>query len=602
MLRRTGRASGVHVLRNARVYAAGPGPLFPCSPMPATVLPVSSPDSLAYRLLQESAWSTQGLAEQAPAELRTLLSMMFDCPEPLWLAWGEQRLFYFNDAFIPWLGNKLDGAMASPLHVVWHEVWAEVNDAVNDAMAGNHRSFRNLRLFMDRDGTTRETFWTFSYSPIRLLTGAVGGIFCVVSDQTETVLERTEYSRQVQAITEQAQQAHRELVTAREQLRQSQKLEAIGQLTGGVAHDFNNLLQVINGSVEMLRFRGPTDERQARYVEAIGAAADRATSLVSHLLSFSRRQSLTPRVFDLGAGIQGLADIMRTLLGTRIALRLQLPDTPLYVLLDKTQLDTALINMAVNARDAIPDHGTVTVKVERLARMPSVRFSAPLKGEFAAVTVSDTGSGIDPEVLGQIFDPFFTTKGVGEGTGLGLSQVFGFAKQSEGEVDVTSTPGEGTTFTLYLPLSRDTLATGADTDEDAVLQDCHGLNVLVVEDNVDVAEFAVGALAELGYGTFLARSADAALAELQRHPSRYDVVFSDVVMPGISGLELAKTLRQQWPELHVVLTSGYSELLAREPGHGFSLLRKPYSLSDLAAALCLPGGRALPAAIPQRTP
>lgn len=547
-------------------------------------LPVSSPDSQAYRLLQDSAWVHAGLADSAPAELRTVLTMILDCPEPLWIAWGPDNLFYFNDAFSPWMGNKLDGAMASPVRVVWHDVWDELGGAIADAMAGTHRSFRNLRVFMDRDGTRRETFWTFSYSPIRIADGSVGGILCVVSDQTEFVSERNEHSRQVEAISEEARLAHAELVRAREQLRQSQKLEAIGQLTGGVAHDFNNLLQVITGSVDMLRYGSPRDERQNRHIEAIGAAADRATSLVSHLLSFSRRQTLSPEVFDLCAGVEGLADIIRTLLGGRVALQLELPDEPLHVLLDKTQLDTALINLAVNARDAIAEHGTVRICVQQVETMPSVRFAPPLKGMFAAVSVSDDGCGIDASVMTHVFDPFFTTKGVGEGTGLGLSQVFGFVKQSEGEVDVESRVGEGSTFVLYLPLTQQTPA-AAGVSEMQSLHDAKGLNVLVVEDNVDVAAFAVSALRELGCGVFLARNGSDALAELEQNHQRYHSVFSDVVMPGISGLELAKTLRERYPDLHVVLTSGYSELLARETDHGFALLRKPYTLGDLARAI-----------------
>ena len=547
-------------------------------------LPVSSPDSQAYRLLQDSAWVHAGLADSAPAELRTVLTMILDCPEPLWIAWGPDNLFYFNDAFSPWMGNKLDGAMASPVRVVWHDVWDELGGAIADAMAGTHRSFRNLRVFMDRDGTRRETFWTFSYSPIRIADGSVGGILCVVSDQTEFVSERNEHSRQVEAISEEARLAHAELVRAREQLRQSQKLEAIGQLTGGVAHDFNNLLQVITGSVDMLRYGSPRDERQNRHIEAIGAAADRATSLVSHLLSFSRRQTLSPEVFDLCAGVEGLADIIRTLLGGRVALQLELPDEPLHVLLDKTQLDTALINLAVNARDAIAEHGTVRICVQQVETMPSVRFAPPLKGMFAAVSVSDDGCGIDASVMTHVFDPFFTTKGVGEGTGLGLSQVFGFVKQSEGEVDVESRVGEGSTFVLYLPLTQQTPA-AAGVSEMQSLHDAKGLNVLVVEDNVDVAAFAVSALRELGCGVFLARNGSDALAELEQNHQRYHSVFSDVVMPGISGLELAKTLRGRYPDLHVVLTSGYSELLARETDHGFALLRKPYTLGDLARAI-----------------
>jgi len=547
-------------------------------------LPVSSPESQAYRLLQDSDWVHAGLAEAAPPELRTVLTMMLDCPEPLWISWGPDNLFYFNDAFLPWMGNKLAGAMATPVRIVWHDVWEELGGAIADAMAGTHRSFRNLRVFMDRDGTRRETFWTFSYSPIRVADGTVGGILCVVSDQTEFVSERNEHSRQVEAISEEARQAHAELVRAREQLRQSQKLEAIGQLTGGVAHDFNNLLQVISGSVDMLRHGIPRDERQRRHIEAIGAAADRATSLVSHLLSFSRRQTLSPQVFELGNGVEGLGDIIRTLLGGRVGLELELPDEPLHVLLDKTQLDTALINLAVNARDAIPEQGTVRVCVRRVEAMPSVRFAPPLKGAFAAVSVSDDGCGIEESVMSQVFDPFFTTKGVGEGTGLGLSQVFGFVKQSEGEVDVTSTVGKGSTFVLYLPLTNQALAVDSASGAQS-LQDARGLNVLVVEDNVDVAEFAVSALRELGCGVCLARSGDDALVELEKNHARYHVVFSDVVMPGISGLELAKTLRGLYPDLHVVLTSGYSELLARETDHGFALLRKPYTLGDLASAI-----------------
>ena len=554
-------------------------------------LPVSSPDSQAYRLLQDSDWVHAGLAEKAPVEIRTALTMILDCPEPLWISWGPDNLFFFNDAFAPWMGNKLAGAMATPVRIVWHDVWDELGGAIADAMAGTHRSFRNLRVFMDRDGTRRETFWTFSYSPIRTVDGSVCGILCVVSDQTEFVSERNEYSRMVEAISEEARQAHGELVRAREQLRQSQKLEAIGQLTGGVAHDFNNLLQVIAGSVDMLNLGAPCDERQRRHIDAISAAADRATSLVSHLLSFSRRQSLSPQVFDLAKGVDGLAAIIRTLLGARITLQLDLPDEPLHVLLDKTQLDTALINLSVNARDAIAQQGTVRIRVHRVDSMPSVRFAPPLKGSFAAISVTDDGCGIEESVMSQVFDPFFTTKGVGEGTGLGLSQVFGFVKQSEGEVDVNSTVGEGSTFVLYLPLTQQTPSAveGADSRS---LQGVRGLNVLVVEDNVDVAAFAVSALRELGCGVFLEGNGIDALKELEQNHAHYHVVFSDVVMPGMSGLALIRTVRASYPDLHVVLTSGYSELLARESDHGFTLLRKPYTLERLAAAIQPPASAA----------
>ena len=345
--------------------------------------------------------------------------MILDSPEPLWIAWGrDNKAFFFNDAYLPMLGGKLHGAMGSRLEDVWADVWADVVDAINDAFGGTSRSFKNMPLMMDRDGTLRETFWTFSYSPLRAGCGGVAGIICMVSEQTERVIERDRHTRQVAAITEQAREAHLELVRAREQLRQSQKLEAIGQLTGGVAHDFNNLLQVITGSVDMLLHTWPAEDARLRYVQAIETAADRATRLTAQLLAFSRRQSLSPQVFDLCESIRALSDIITTVLGARISVSVNLPDAPLPVLLDRTQLDTALINIAVNARDAIDGHGKVTIDVEQLTSVPSVRFAAPMKGNFAAISVSDTGAGIDPSVVDRIFEPFFTTKGVGAGTGL----------------------------------------------------------------------------------------------------------------------------------------------------------------------------------------
>ncbi|AWH29557.1 MULTISPECIES: PAS domain-containing sensor histidine kinase [Stenotrophomonas] len=553
--------------------------------MHAFSLPVSAPEQLAYRLLQDSDWAQTAQAAQMPAELRTVLAMVFDSPEPMWIAWGPQdKAFFFNDAYLPLLGGKLHGAMGARLDVVWADVWADVSQAIDDAFAGTARSFQNLRLMMDRDGTMKETWWTFSYSPLRLGNGEIAGLLCVVSEQTERVIERDLHSRQVAAITQEAREAHLELVRAREQLRQAQKLEAMGQLTGGVAHDFNNLLQVITGSVDMLLYGWPSDDPRRRYAQAIESAAERATKLTAQLLAFSRRQSLSPEVFDLCESVQALADIITTVVGARIDVDLHLPDVPLPVLLDRNQLDTALINIAVNARDAIEGHGKVTLAVQRVSTVPSVRQSIPLKGDFAAISVTDSGSGIDPSVLERIFEPFFTTKGVGAGTGLGLSQVFGFVKQSEGEVDVQSRPGAGTCFTLYLPLTQCTDSVPRPAPHPG-LASGDGLCVLVVEDNVDVADFAVGALRELDYGVVLARNAAEAMAELEHDAARFQLVFTDVVMPGTNGLELARTIRAQFPKLPIILTSGYSELLARDPGHGFTLLRKPYSLKQLAQVM-----------------
>lgn len=234
-------------------------------------------------------------------------------------------------------------------------------------------------------------------------------------------------------------------------LRQSQKLEAIGQLTGGVAHDFNNLLTVIRGAAEMLRRPSLSEDKRGRYVEAISDTADRAAKLTSQLLAFSRRQALKPEVFNVGQRIDAITDMMTTVVGSRVTLVTDTGCEICYVEADPSQFETALVNMAVNARDAMSDVGELRIEIEPTSSVPSVRGHGGSSGEFVAVRVADTGSGIEASKLAQIFEPFFTTKEVDKGTGLGLSQVYGFAKQSGGEVSVDSVVGRGTTFTLFLP-------------------------------------------------------------------------------------------------------------------------------------------------------
>jgi signal transduction histidine kinase len=234
-------------------------------------------------------------------------------------------------------------------------------------------------------------------------------------------------------------------------LRQSQKLEAVGQLTGGVAHDFNNLLTIIRSSVDFLRRPDLPDDRRRRYMDAVSDTVERATKLTGQLLAFARRQALKPEVFEAGARLKSVADMLDTVTGSRIRVLTELPERPCHVLADVSQFETAVINMAVNARDAMDGEGTLTLRLSCSQGMPSIRGHGGSPAPFAAVSLSDTGTGIAPELLGRIFEPFYTTKEVGKGTGLGLSQVFGFAKQSGGDVNVESAPGRGTTFTLYLP-------------------------------------------------------------------------------------------------------------------------------------------------------
>ena len=382
-------------------------------------------------------------------------------------------------------------------------------------------------------------------------------------------------------VTEQKEAADA-LAAMQETLRQSQKLEAIGQLTGGVAHDFNNLLTVIRGSVDLLRRPGLIEEKRAKYVDAIGDTADRAARLTGQLLAFARRQTLLPELFDSGASLLEVATMIRTLVGSRIAVDTNVPDEPCLIRADRSQFDTALINMGVNARDAMNGEGRLTIAVGAVSGIPKVRSHAPVAGDFVAITITDTGEGVAPDDHVRIFEPFFTTKEQGKGTGLGLSQVIGFAKQSGGDIRVDSVVGEGTTFTLYLPRVQGHAKPAVEVDHDATSTDGVGICVLVVEDNDRVGEFATQALRELGYESVLAQDAATALAKLAKAPDTYHVVFSDVVMPGMSGVDLAQEVRRLYPGLPVILTSGYSHVLAQNGTHGFELLHKPYSVEQLS--------------------
>ncbi|WP_454615958.1 ATP-binding protein [Bradyrhizobium cenepequi] len=372
---------------------------------------------------------------------------------------------------------------------------------------------------------------------------------------------------------------------AEEALKHGQRLEALGQLTGGVAHDFNNLLTVIRASIDMLRRPNLPEQRRLRYIDAISETVNRASKLTGQLLAFARRQTLKPELFDVGQSVQVLSEMIGTLVGPRIEVVTRFPDEPCFINADAGQFETAIINMAVNARDAMEGVGRLTIAVRRAAELPVHDGHAPAPHGFVAVAVGDTGIGIPQDQLGRIFEPFFTTKQIGHGTGLGLSQVFGFAKQSGGEIVVVSEVGKGSTFTLYLPRAAATGPTLQFAAADAPPVDGSGMSVLVVEDNIEVGRFAADALAELGYAATLVESATQALDALATDAARFDVVFTDVAMPGVSGIELAQEIRRRYPDLPVVLTSGYSQVLAQRGSYGFDFLQKPYSIEQLSHAL-----------------
>ncbi len=379
-------------------------------------------------------------------------------------------------------------------------------------------------------------------------------------------------------------QAQQELERAREAMAQAQKMEAVGRLTGGVAHDFNNLLTIIRSSADLLRMPGISAEKRERYLDAIIDTAERAATLTSQLLAFARRQPLRPEIFDAGQRTAALQQMIETSVGAAIRVTIDAGRAGL-VNADLNQFETALLNLVINARDAMPAGGDLTITTQLTDGLPAVRGHGAATGQFVAVQVIDNGSGIAPETLDKIFEPFFTTKGLNKGTGLGLSQVHGFAKQSGGEIAVESRVGLGTTFTLYLPVARADQIEAAAQPRYARTERLKTQRVLLVEDNETVGQFARGLLEELGQVVTLAQNGEAALELLEASSGKFDLVFSDVIMPGINGLQLAQSVATRWPDLEVVLTSGYSHVLAEEGTHGFKLLRKPYSVDALVGIL-----------------
>ncbi|MEA3012417.1 MAG: hypothetical protein QOD42_962 [Sphingomonadales bacterium] len=361
---------------------------------------------------------------------------------------------------------------------------------------------------------------------------------------------------------------------AEEQLRQAHKMQALGQLTGGIAHDFNNLLTVIQGSADMLRRPGITEDKRVRFAEAVVQASSRAAALTGQLLAFARRQPLQPEVIDLNALIRGMTDLLDRTLGERIEVTTDLAECVCTVEADRTQLESAVLNIAVNARDAMPDGGRLAI------RTASAQDAE--RGAMIALSVGDSGAGMDEDTLNRAFEPFFTTKTTGKGTGLGLSQVYGFASQSGGDVRIASRPGEGTIVTLLLPCSGGAEDIRA-VEGNEVLRRGRTGRILLVEDNDEVGEFAEQLLDELGHEVVRVRSGEEALERALAE--RFDLVFSDVVMPGMSGLDLAGRLAAQRAGLPVILTTGYSDEIARSGAGGRPVILKPYRPETLAQAI-----------------
>ena len=385
-----------------------------------------------------------------------------------------------------------------------------------------------------------------------------------------------------------AEMASRE--NAEAALRQSQKMEAVGQLTGGIAHDFNNMLTGVIGGLDIIKRRiaaGKIDDLD-RFMDAASTSAQRAAGLTARLLAFSRRQSLDAKAIDVNVLVLSLQELLRRTIPENIALRIVAPNTIAGAVADANQLESAILNLAINARDAMPEGGQLTVETSLVELDDAYAAAKPevKPGKYVMVAVSDTGVGMPPEVLEKVFDPFFTTKPIGQGTGLGMSMVYGFAHQSGGQVRIHSLPGEGTSVKIYLPATSDMIM--PDEGAKAIVEyDGRGRTVLLVEDDDSVRLLVSEVLSELRYDTLEAGSADEALPILTSH-QRIDLLVSDVGLPGMNGRQLAELARKQRPDLPILFVTGYAENAAMRAGFlgtNMSMITKPFSIDTLAAKI-----------------
>jgi PAS domain S-box-containing protein len=456
-----------------------------------------------------------------------------------------------NPAWTRILGWREDEVRHMHVDELRHPDDIERSRAGRARLAAGVPTVRIENRFRHKDGSWRWLSWTMTTDQGLIY---VAGRDVTVEKEAQAALRKAE-----------ADAAHR------------QKMEALGQLTGGVAHDFNNLLMIVSGFIPRLRTRAQGDARAQEAVQAIEIAAQRGASLTRQLLSFARRQPINPTAIKAGERLTALRTLLAGTVGPQIALTISATPETWPVTVDANEFELAVLNLVLNARDAIAGDGAIALSARNVL-LDGNETPEKLTGEFVAVSVADTGHGIAPEILGKVFDPFFTTKHADKGTGLGLSQVHGFTHQSGGTAVIDSPPGKGTVVTLYLPRTR---AVPEEAPAERAEPAPGGL-ALLVEDNAEVAEVGREMLSQLGYTVRVAGDARAALGALGRE--QFDLVVSDIVMPGgMSGVELARAIRADKPDLPILLVTGYAGSAGASPD--FPVLRKPYRFEQLRQAL-----------------
>jgi PAS domain S-box-containing protein len=525
----------------------------------------------------------QEVLRESEERFRTLADSL---PALVWIADRSGQVLFANRAFETMLGIPVETAMK----VGWlavippeHHALFEQSRAYRMANPGSYGG--DLRVVT----AAGESRWIHTELRPRMLAGVFAGYVGCAVDVTEAhaageVLERRVTERTAELLE---QIAERERVEA--ELHQMQRLEAVGQLTSGVAHDFNNLLTVVLGNVPLIEraVRGANlDQRTLQRLDNVRSAAERGAALTAQLLAFSRRQRLEAKVLDLNATVEKMRELMRSSLGGSIAVKTDLATDLWPALVDPTQIELIILNLAINARDAMPDGGTLTISTANITLDHPKRPEEPASGDYACVSVTDVGTGMSEDVLAKAFEPFFTTKDVGKGSGLGLAQVFGFAKQSGGGVRLNSTLGEGTTVCVYLPRAVAAVADVPATAPPAARGSIAGRTILVLDDEDAVRAVTADALRDAGCRVIEAADGASALEALA--VESVDLVVADFAMPGMTGARFADRAKARWPALPVIILTGYADLSAIRSVPKDRILQKPFAsgaVLDLIARL-----------------
>lgn len=524
---------------------------------------------------------TESRLKDSESRLRAFIEVT---PQLMWSADPTGAVDYVSPQWLAYFGGEAEAYLGDRWSAVLHPDDAERTRAVWGAAVERGEPYDVDYRLRGADGRYR--WFKGRAAPVRDETGAVARWFGSCTDIDGVVTARERLETAVADRTAELEAAHEERAKAEAALAQSQRLETVGRLTGGVAHDFNNLLQVVIGALDMILRQSDNAERVRRLGEAALAAGRRGEKLTRQLLAFSRRQELNFQVLDVGQVIRGFEPLLRRAVDADLPLSIEVSGDAGASRLDPVQLESALLNLVVNARDAIGGAaGRIVVRVDPVRLVDGLVADAPA-GDYVRIAVSDTGIGMSPEVLARALEPFFTTKDSGKGTGLGLAQVYGFVRQSGGGVKIDSTPGAGTTVALFLPRTTESpaMAAAAPARDERPLE--RGRSVLLVEDDAGVRTVAESLLLEMGCRVETAGDGPSALARLQ-DGAPVDLLLTDIVMPGgMSGVELAAEARRLKPDLRVLLSTGYAEgKLEAAEAADLPVLQKPYRAEELSQAV-----------------